>query len=320
MLRDSAGRAEAGERGRVADQREGARSDRIIGRRHVVRQRVGAAEGQRPVDRVAHANVSLRIVPLAGAARIGVRRLPRVRAGRSEIVVGQRPRPVVEHAGVRVDARFEDADQRPPVGQDVLFHLEAHDAGAQAVVSEHRAGAVVALGKAIIDLVGARVAVGAVVEMRHIDVQRAVERDAIGADRAVARRRIQPVPQARPAVRLGGRRRRLRRRQIGRLGHRGEADGHKDNAKSLHREGPQNSPRARFLQSWSPDDGEISSAIRRPLKSRAVGKAVNQDLRSRRGWGRQEICTIVRAITAQGEVMTKLWQSCNSGKSLFVAD
>jgi len=47
-----------------------------------------------------------------------------------EVLVGQGPRAIEEHAGIRVDACFEDADQRParePDRSEVFLHLETED-------------------------------------------------------------------------------------------------------------------------------------------------------------------------------------------------
>ena len=119
----------------------------------------------------------------------------------------------------RIDARFQDANQRPARQTDagqVFLHLEADHRRAEAVVAGEELALVGVPLDAVIDLVGGRTLIDALVQIGGVEVEGSIQSDAIGPDRAVGRGRVEPVPDARPAIRLGlfGR---LCRRQISRI-------------------------------------------------------------------------------------------------------
>ena len=181
-------------------------TDRIVFRQRIERQRVGPAEGQLAEGGVADADIALRIHPRAVAARIEVRGLIGILVGRMQIVVGERPRRVEEHARIGIDARFQKANERPAAEAErtqILLHLDADDRRAQAVIGREPLRPVAALLDAVIELVGAGIEGRAPALVADADIERAIDRNAVGTDRTIVRRRIEPIPEAPPAIRLG---------------------------------------------------------------------------------------------------------------------
>ena len=95
----------------------------------------------------------LRVVPLPGAARIGVRALQRERLA---VVLDLRALSVGEVAIIRIKPGLDRADQRPagqPERRQALAHLEADDRLAKAIGRQQPFGALVLFGDEAVDAV-----------------------------------------------------------------------------------------------------------------------------------------------------------------------
>ena len=210
----------AAERAGVANQRVAVgTAGRIVVVEVVGRERVLTAVGDRAPGLVRDAGIGAGVDRAVGAARIAVRRTVDLR---QRVVVLERARAVGEAQRVRIKAEVHVADEIP-IGNDLLFPLQAHIGLAEVVRRPLERAALAGVGNKLLNAVRIlAVELRSVAFVADAGVDSAIEREAELRQRAIGRRILEPAVERVPAGDL--RRRRghaLLGRQIGGLRHGG---------------------------------------------------------------------------------------------------